>query len=294
MKIKDSLEVRTFQIINNFIMLLVILITLYPMLYIAFASFSKPNLLMAHQGLLYKSLGFNLSSYKAVFNNPVIASGYRNTIFVLVMGLIFNILLTSMGAYFLSRKNIMLKKVVMFMIVFTMFFNGGMIPNYFLINSLKLDNSLWALIIPSAINTFNLIIMRTAFQSIPDSLEESAKLDGAGHFTILFRIILPLSLPTLAVIVLYYGVGHWNAWFNAMLYLRRREMFPLQLILREILIINDTSAMMAGGSFAGDQDLVSETIKYAVIMVATVPILVLYPFLQKYFVKGALIGSVKE
>ncbi len=210
------------------------------------------------------------------------------------MGLIFNILLTSMGAYFLSRKNIMLKKVVMFMIVFTMFFNGGMIPNYFLINSLKLDNSLWALIIPSAINTFNLIIMRTAFQSIPDSLEESAKLDGAGHFTILFRIILPLSLPTLAVIVLYYGVGHWNAWFNAMLYLRRREMFPLQLILREILIINDTSAMMAGGSFAGDQDLVSETIKYAVIMVATVPILVLYPFLQKYFVKGALIGSVKE
>ena len=294
MKIKDSLEVRTFQIINNFIMLLVILVTLYPLLYIAFASFSKPNLLMAHQGLLYKSLGFNLSSYKAVFNNPVIASGYRNTIFVLVMGLIFNILLTSMGAYFLSRKNIMLKKVVMFMIVFTMFFNGGMIPNYFLINSLKLDNSLWALIIPSAINTFNLIIMRTAFQSIPDSLEESAKLDGAGHFTILFRIILPLSLPTLAVIVLYYGVGHWNAWFNAMLYLRRREMFPLQLILREILIINDTSAMMAGGSFAGDQDLVSETIKYAVIMVATVPILVLYPFLQKYFVKGALIGSVKE
>ncbi|NLB41341.1 MAG: carbohydrate ABC transporter permease [Clostridiales bacterium] len=294
MKIKDSLEVRTFQIINNFIMLLVILITLYPMLYIAFASFSKPNLLMAHQGLLYRSLGFNLSSYKAVFNNPVIASGYRNTIFVLVMGLIFNILLTSMGAYFLSRKNIMLKKVVMFMIVFTMFFNGGMIPNYFLINSLKLDNSLWALIIPSAINTFNLIIMRTAFQGIPDSLEESAKLDGAGHFTILFRIILPLSLPTLAVIVLYYGVGHWNAWFNAMLYLRRREMFPLQLILREILIINDTSAMMAGGSFAGDQDLVSETIKYAVIMVATVPILVLYPFLQKYFVKGALIGSVKE
>ncbi len=294
MKIKDSLEVRTFQIINNFIMLLVILITLYPMLYIAFASFSKPNLLMAHQGLLYKSLGFNLSSYKAVFNNPVIASGYRNTIFILVVGLIFNILLTSMGAYFLSRKNIMLKKVVMFMIVFTMFFNGGMIPNYFLINSLKLDNSLWALIIPSAINTFNLIIMRTAFQGIPDSLEESAKLDGAGHFTILFRIILPLSLPTLAVIVLYYGVGHWNAWFNAMLYLRRREMFPLQLILREILIINDTSAMMAGGSFAGDQDLVSETIKYAVIMVATVPILVLYPFLQKYFVKGALIGSVKE
>ena len=294
MKIKDSLEVRTFQIINNFIMLLVILVTLYPLLYIAFASFSKPNLLMAHQGLLYKSLGFNLSSYKAVFNNPVIASGYRNTIFVLVMGLIFNILLTSMGAYFLSRKNIMLKKVVMFMIVFTMFFNGGMIPNYFLINSLKLDNSLWALIIPSAINTFNLIIMRTAFQNIPDSLEESAKLDGAGHFTILFRIILPLSLPTLAVIVLYYGVGHWNAWFNAMLYLRRREMFPLQLILREILIINDTSAMMAGGSFAGDQDLVSETIKYAVIMVATVPILVLYPFLQKYFVKGALIGSVKE
>jgi putative aldouronate transport system permease protein len=289
---KESIGERIFNYINIIIMLFIVVVTLYPMLHIAFASISNPNDLMAHQGLLLKPVGFSIGSYKAVFRNPMIASGYLNTLFVLIMGLVFNIILTSMGAYFLSRKNIMLKNGIMFIVVFTMFFSGGLIPFYFAVRDLHIDNTLWALILPSAISTFNLIILRTAFLSIPDGLEESAKLDGAGHFTILFKIVLPLSLPTIAVLVLYYGVAHWNAWFNAMIFLRKREMWPLQLILREILISNDTNSMSQGAA-TGDQEMISQTIKYAVIMVATLPVLALYPFLQKYFVKGALIGAIK-
>lgn len=292
MKIKESVGQRVFNIFNIILMVFVIIVTLYPMLYIAFASFSSPNELMAHKGLLLKPLGFSIASYGAVFKNPMISTGYANTLFVVVVGVTLNIVLTSMGAYFLSRKGVMLKNEIMFLIVFTMFFSGGLIPFYFTVKDLHIDNSLWALILPGAISTFNLIIMRTAFLSIPDSLEESAKLDGAGHFTILFRIILPLSLPTVAVLVLYYGVAHWNAWFNAMIFLRKRELFPLQLVLRGILIDNDTNSMSQGAA-TGDQEMISQTIKYAVIMVATLPILALYPFLQKYFVKGALIGAVK-
>jgi putative aldouronate transport system permease protein len=265
---------------------------LYPMLYVAFASLSNPNDFMEHQGLLLAPAGFSTSAYHAVFRNPMIGRGYLNTMFILIVGLIINIIMTSFGAYFLSRKNIVLKNIIMFLIVFTMFFSGGLIPFYFTVKSLHLDNTLWALILPAAINTFNLIIMRTAFASIPDSLEESAKLDGAGHFTILFKIVLPLSLPTIAVMVLYYGVAHWNSWFNAMIFLRNRELYPLQLVLREILVVNNTDSMTLGGSTA-DKEQISETIKHAVIIVATLPILLLYPFLQKYFVKGALIGAIK-
>lgn len=292
MNINNSIGQKIFNVINITFMLILAIATLYPILHIAFASVSDPSKLMGHEGVILKPVGFDIGSYRAVFKNHMILSGYSNTIFVVVIGVFTNILLTSMGAYFLSRKKAMLKNAIMFLIVFTMFFNGGLIPFYLTVKGLHLDNTLWALIFPVAINTFNLIIMRTAFLSIPDSLEESAKLDGAGHFTILFRIILPLSLPTIAVMVLYYGVAHWNAWFNAMIFLGKRELFPLQLVLREILIINDTNSMSLG-SAAGDQEMISETIKYAVIMVATVPILTLYPFLQKYFVKGALIGAIK-
>jgi putative aldouronate transport system permease protein len=222
----------------------------------------------------------------------MIAVGYRNTLVVVVFGVMLNILLTAMGAYFLSRKRIMLKKAIMLIVVFTMFFNGGLIPFYLTVRSVHIDDSLLALILPTAINTFNLIIMRTAFMAIPESMEESAKIDGAGHFTILFRIMIPLSMSTVAVMILFYGVANWNAWFNAMLFLRDRDLYPLQLVLREILIQNDTTSMVAGGD-TGDTQMVSQTIKYAVIMVATIPILALYLFLQKYFVKGVMIGAIK-
>lgn len=233
-----------------------------------------------------------LEAYRKVFKNPMVLQGYINTFLVVVVGLMFNLTLTSLGAYFLSRKNLMLKKTIMFLITFTMFFSGGLIPFYLTVKELKIDNTLWALIIPSAINTFYLLVMRTSFQNIPDSLEESAKLDGAGHFTILVQIVLPLSLPTIAVMILYYGVQHWNAWFHAAIFLRQREKFPLQLVLRDILIDNKTEEMALGVDTA-DRESVSQTIKYAIIIVATVPILTLYPFLQKYFVKGALLGAIK-
>jgi putative aldouronate transport system permease protein len=229
-----------------------------------------------------------------VFRNPMIVGGYINTIIIVVAGVTINITFTAIAAYFVSRKNVMWSKAMMIMIIITMYFNGGLIPNYFNIKDLGLYDSLWSLMLPGAISTFNLIIMRTAFLGVPDSLEESARLDGANHFVILFRIILPLTMPTVAVLVLYYAVGHWNAWFNAMIYLKSRSKFPLQLILREILIQNDTTSMTAGiAGDSGDKLSIAETIKYASIIVATVPILCVYPFLQKYFVKGVMVGAVK-
>ena len=193
----------------------------------------------------------------------------------------------------LSRRDVLFKQFVTVAIIFTMYFSGGLIPTYFNVRDLGLYNSTWALILPVAINTFNLIIMRTGFEAVPVSLEESATLDGAGHFTILFRIILPLVLPTVAVMVLYYGVQHWNSWFNASIYLNESSKYPLQLVLRGILISNDTQQMTTGVD-AGSTLAISETIKYAIIVISTVPILCIYPFLQKYFIKGAMVGAVKE
>lgn len=283
---------RLFDIGNYILLILLMVVTIYPLLYVAFASFSDASQLMAHKGALWRPLGFSFDAYKNVFRNPMIGSGYLNTLFILVFGLGINILLTSFGAYALSRRTLAYRKQIMLFFVFTMFFSGGLIPFYFSVMNLGLRNSLWALIIPVAVNTFNLIIMRTAFEAIPVSLEESAKMDGANDFVILFRIILPLSLPVVAVILLYYGVSHWNAWFNASIFLQDREKFPLQLIMREILLQGEASAMAEGAAME-DMAMLSATLKYATIMVATVPILLVYPFLQKYFVKGAMIGAIK-
>lgn len=293
MRIRANTGEQIFSIFNHLFMCIAIIVTLYPMLYIIFASFSESDLLMMFDGtILYKPLGFSTAAYRSVFKNPNIVSGYINTIIIVVGGVSLNILLTTIGAYVLSRKNLMLNRAVTLIIIFTMYFHGGMIPSYLLVRLLHLDNSLLALIIPSAISTFNLIIMRTAFKAVPDSMEESAKLDGASHLRILFFIMIPLTLPTIAVLVLYYGVSHWNSWFSAMLYIRNRNLFPLQLILREIIIQNETSSMTIGAGY-DDREMLSETIKYAVIVVATAPILTLYPFLQKYFVKGVMIGALK-
>lgn len=282
---------RIFDTSNVVIMLFLMVITIYPFLFVAFASISRPSELIANTGILLWPQGFSLAAYDAVLKNPMILTGYKNTLFYVIVGTAYNIFMTSLGAYVLSRKNFFWKNIIMGMVVFTMFFGGGLVPTYLLMRQLNLVNTVWVLIIPGAISTMNLIIMRTSFQSIPDSLEESARMDGANDFTILMRIIIPLSIPTIAVMVLYYAVGHWNAWFNAMIYLRKRNLFPLQLVLRDILIQNSTDNMMTGN--ATDREAISETIKYATIMVATLPILMVYPFLQKYFVKGVMIGALK-
>jgi len=288
----ETIARKIFVVVNTAFMLFMIVICLYPMIYVLFASLSDSNLLMAHRGLLMSPIKTNIESYKAVLQNDMIGSGYMNTIFIVTVGVLINLLMTSLGAYFLSRRDVMLKNIIMGFITFTMFFGGGLIPFYLTVKSIGLYNSLWALILPTAISTFNMIIMRTSFMTIPASLEESAKIDGAGHITILARIILPLSKAIIAVMVLFYGVGHWNSWFNAMLFLNKRELFPLQLVLREILLQNDTQSMMQGTSVA-DGLSISETVKYAVIIVATLPILTVYPFLQRYFVQGVMVGALK-
>jgi putative aldouronate transport system permease protein len=294
MRHKKSIGEHIFDTSNYIILTILALACLYPMLYILFASLSKPILLLKHTGLLYKPLGFTLAGYKIVLGNPNIASGYFNTIIYVVCGTAVNILLTSMGAYVLSRKNIMIKKAMMIMIVITMYFGGGIIPLFLLVKELGMYNSRLALIIPSAIASYNLIVMKTSFQAIPDSLDESAKIDGANDFIILFKIILPVAKATVAVMVLFYAVGHWNGWFRAMIFLRDRSKFPLQLLLREILLANQQGGTIEGVAIENEEfALMDELIKYCTIIVATVPILFIYPFCQKYFMKGVMLGSIK-
>ncbi|MDF2675547.1 MAG: binding-protein-dependent transport system inner rane component [Clostridiales bacterium] len=292
MAIKKSSSEKIFDVFNSIFMLLLIAVTLYPFLYVVFASLSDPTEMSQHRGILLLPRGFQIGAYKLVLKNPNILIGYKNTLFYVLVGTSFNILITSLLAYTLSRKGLLLNNLIMFLVVFTMFFGGGMIPTYLMMSDIGLMGTRWALIFPGLVSTMNLIIMRTNFMSIPESLEESARLDGANDIVILFKIILPLSMPVISVMVLFYGVGHWNSWFNAMLYLRKREMFPLQLVLREILIFSSTDDMMVSlGSQKGKD--ISEIIKYATIVVATVPILLVYPFLQKYFVKGIMVGAIK-
>jgi putative aldouronate transport system permease protein len=288
---KTSFAEKCFDTINVVLLTLLMLLTVYPLIYVLFASVSDAGTLMGYKGMLWRPLGFSLDAYTNVFRNPMIVRGYGNTLFVVLAGLVLNITLTAFGAYALSRKSLRYRKPLMLFIIFTMFFSGGLIPLYLTVKGVGLIDSLWSLIIPTAINTFNLILMKTAFEAIPDALEESAKIDGANDFVILFRIVLPLSMPVIAVMLLYYGVGHWNSWFNAMIFLQERSLYPLQLVLRGILLQGETNAN--SGASDDDAAMLAATLKYATIIVATVPILFVYPFLQKYFVKGALIGAVK-
>lgn len=292
MKVREPLSDRIFDIVNYLLLILSVLICLYPLLYILFASLSEPEQLMAHRGGLIAPLGFSLDAFKIVLSNSNIATGYQNTLIYVVVGTSLNLVMTTIGAYALSIRNFLWKKAVMSLIVFTMFFGGGLIPTFLLVQDLGLYNTRWALILPGAISTWNMIVMKTYFQSIPESLHESAKIDGANDLRILGSIVLPLSAPIIAVMVLFYGVAHWNQYFNALIYLRNRDYQPIQTFLREILIANQMDGMSAA---AGDSstNAISATIKYATIMVATVPILAIYPFLQKYFIKGVMVGAIK-
>lgn len=292
-KINKGIADKAFSFVNTVVMLVIALIMFYPLWYVLVASLSNAMELVKYRGILVYPLDFTLDAYKMAFQNPLLLRSYGNTLFVVIVGVIINLLMTSFGAYFLSRKGIMFQKPIMIMIVITMFFSGGMIPFYFSVRDLGLDGSLWSLILPSAISTFNLIIMKTAFMAVPLSLEESARLDGANDPTVLFCVILPLTKATFAVIGLYYAVSHWNAWFHAMLFLDERTKYPLQLLLREILIQNNVSDMADTGNYT-ELGFISETIKYAIIIIATAPILCIYPFIQKYFTAGVMIGAVKE
>jgi putative aldouronate transport system permease protein len=280
-----------FRFFNTLFMCFISVIMLYPFMHVIFASISDPNAMMRHRGLLLAPYGVQFDAYRLVLANPNITMGYLNTLFYVVFGTAINMILTILSAFVLSRKNVMFKPFLMIMAVVSMYFSGGLIPLYLQVNKLGLIDTRWAVLLPSAMSTYNMIIMRTSFQSLPDELEESAYIDGANDWVVLGRIVIPLSMSTIAVIVLFYSVGIWNGWFYAMIFLRHRHLYPLQLILREILIANDTSSMTI--DVVGDKVPIAESVKYATIVVATLPVLCVYPFLQKYFVKGVFIGALK-
>ena len=276
-----------------FIMILLMLITIYPLYYTICASFSDARALLRNNDLLLKPLEpFTLDGYKAVFSNPSIVKSFGNTVFYVVVGTAISMALTIAGAFVVSRSYFLPRNVMMKDMLFTMFFGGGLIPWFFVVRDLGMYNTRWAIVIPAALSTYNLIIMRSFFLSIPSALEESALLDGANDFQVLTHIILPLSTPVLAVIGMYYAVGQWNGWYHSLIFHRTRELYPLQMILRELLILNEMTGSDSAADFV-EEAFNRDLIKYCTIVVTTVPILIIYPFLQRYFVKGVMIGAIK-
>ena len=292
LKSRESRGDRIFSGVNVVILLLLCVVTLYPIWYVLCASFTSNTDLISHPGMILWPHEFTLGAYKLALTHPLLISGYKNILIVLFVSLPLNILLTLFTGYFMAAKKVMFKPAIQFLILFTMFFSGGMIPSYLNIRSLGLYNSLFALILPGAVSVYNSIICKTAIEGMPDSLMESAYIDGANDLVILFRIVAPLIKPTLAVLLLYYGVGHWNSWFNASIYLQDNSKLPIQNIMRAILIAN--SNVLNSAAAENDQvNQFAESIKYSTIILTTVPVLCIYPFVQKYFVKGVMIGAVK-
>lgn len=292
--VKESAGDRLFDIINYFLLAIVLTIVLYPLIFVAVASISNPAAVVKGEvWLLPKDINF--TGYEKVFANKEILNGYMNTILYTVAGTIVNVGMTILAAYPLSRKDFRGRNIFTALFVFTMFFSGGLIPTYLIVKDLGMTNTMWALIIPNAVAVWNIIIMRTFFQqSIPFEIQESAQMDGCGNFKILLRIILPLSMPILAVMTLFYSVAHWNSFFSALIYLTERDKYPLQLFLREILIQSNMQDMIQTSEESLAKTIMeAESIKYALVIVANLPILMLYPFLQRYFVKGMVIGAIK-
>lgn len=293
-KIALPLDDKIYYTVSWVILTILMLIILYPLVYIVSASFSSPYAVSSGQVTLFP-VDFSLEGYQAVFENRDILTGYKNTFIYTVLGTFTNVVVTMVAAYPLSRKDLPFRNFFMFLFTFTMIFSGGMIPTYILMKNLRLINTIWAMVLPGAMSVYNMIITRTFIQSnIPFDLLEAAQIDGCSDARYFFTMVLPLSKAVIAVITLFYAVGHWNAYFNAFLYLNERRLFPLQIVLREILISNtiDTS-LVADPELAAAKQGMAELLKYSLIIVSTVPVMCIYPFVQKYFVKGVMIGSIK-
>lgn len=284
-------RISLFSLFNVLILLCIVVVTLYPFWYMAAISLSKDIYVMRGEVTLLPK-GFNLDMYKFVLKDPRILSGYYNTLIYTIVGTVISLLITSLGAYALSKRELPLFKSFTLLIIFTMFFNGGMIPTFLVVKSYGLMDTLWGMVLPAAVSTWNLIIMRTFFSGIPIELEESGKIDGLTDLGIFFKIVMPLSTAVFATIGLFYAVAMWNNFMLPLLYLRDPDLFPLQVILRNIVLVGQFNSADAT-SIGGDQVIVEESLKYATIMVATLPILAVYPFLQKYFVKGVMVGAIK-
>lgn len=285
---------KLFDAVNLLLMILVLTVILYPLWFVVIASISDPMKVAAGELLLLPS-GITFEGYRMILRDPMIGTGYRNTLYYTLVGTALNLVLTVLASYPLSRKDWVGRGFFMGLLTFTMFFSGGIIPTYLTMNALGVINTVWAMVIPGAVSVYNAIVMRTYFTtSIPLELQEAAMVDGSTNFGLLLRIVLPLSKPILAVMVLFYGVAHWNAFFGALIYLTKPDRYPLQLVLRSILIQNQMSQDMLGEvDTLSNRVMMAELIKYALIIVSTLPMLALYPFLQRYFVKGVMVGAIK-
>ena len=291
---KAPLGDKIFIILIYILLAAIMLVVFLPLVYIVSASFSDPQAVISNE-VWFLPVRPTLRGYQAVFKNRNILTGFANSFYYMIVGTLVNIVMTVMCAYPLSRKEFTARNKVAMIFVFTMYFSGGLIPTYMLVNSLGLVNTRWSMIIPSAMSTYNMIICRTYFvNSIPDELYEAGQLDGCTPFKYLLRVVVPLSKPILAVLVLYYGVTKWNSYFDAMIYLKSQTMVPLQIVLRDILILNQVDyTMISDASAIAAQRGLTDLLKYSTIVVASLPVLCNYPFVQKYFVKGVMIGAVK-
>lgn len=287
---------RIFNVCNMAFLVFCLLITLYPLWYILVCSFSSAAEVVAGNVTLWP-IGFNTDAYEAAFESKQLIVGFRNSLIYTVVGTLFNLVVTFMAAYPLSRSDFKARGVITALFAFTMMFNGGMIPSYLLVKDLKMLDTIWALVIPGALSVWNVILIRTFIQnSIPGDLLEAAQLDGCRDGQYLIKIVLPLSGPIIAVMVLFFAVGHWNSYFNALMYISKSDLYPLQIILRNILIQNQFDPSMMKNVDPRElmrQQNLRDLLKYSLIVIASVPVLAIYPFVQKYFIKGVMIGALK-
>lgn len=287
--IKDGIA---FDVINYSLLFIVAMIMIYPILNVIAISFSDNSAYLKNPMRIWPG-NFNLDAFKYVFSNRLILSSYKNTVIITLVGTAIDLLLVTLTAYPLSKKHLKGKKIFMNLIIFTMLFNGGLIPNFYLVRGLGLLDSLWSLILPSLLAAFDIILLKSFLENLPESLEEAARIDGAGELRVLFNIAIPLSKPILATLALFVSVRYWNSFFNAVIYIRTPAKWTLQLVLREVVMASDVQFLATGGNLAEIKDLPPNNLKYATLLVVILPILCVYPFLQKYFVKGVMVGAVK-
>ncbi len=289
--VKKKFHISWFDVILYLILAVICLLFFYPLYYIFVASLSSP-LYVFNNPILVIPKDVTLYNYQMMMESESVWIGYRNTLIYVVAGTALNVVVTFITAYAMAQPYLPAKRVLSFLIVFTMFFSGGMIPTFLVVKGLGLLDSIWAIILPGAVSTWNLLITRTyLMEQIPHELNEAAEVDGAGEYRTFFQIVLPLSAPILIVITLFYASGHWNSWFNALIYLRDRDMYPLQIFLREMLIENQSVDMMSEAG--SDRSLYLLTLKYAVMSISILPLMIIFPFVQKHFVKGVMIGAIK-
>ena len=292
---KQGRSDKIFDVINYTFMILILLIVLYPLYFVLIASFSSPNEVAAGK-VTFWTKGFNIKGYTEIFKFTKIWTGYLNSLIYMIVGTAINLIATIPAAFAFSRKEMVGSKFLLFLFTFTMFFGGGLIPSYLLIQSLHLYNTIWALTLPGAVSVYNLIVARTFFElNIPNELYEASTVDGCDYFKYFFKVVLPISKPLIAVMLLIYAVGHWNSYFSALIYIKDNWKMPLQVVLREILIQSTSVTNLSNASMERleDQRQLAELIKYGVIIVSSLPVLIMYPFVQKHFIKGMMLGAVK-